>query len=66
MPLIAIYKRQVKHTFNSFLKADERRLRVAIKSCRTKNIILDKAHEIFTMNVNTQKELKVVEDAYKD
>lgn len=66
MPLIAIYKRQVKHTFNSFLKADERRLRVAIKSCRTKNIILDKAHEICTMNVNTQKELKVVEDAYKD
>lgn len=64
MPLIALYKKQVKKTFNAFLKADERRLRIAIKACKTKNIILDKEHEICTMNVNTQNELKAVEDVY--
>ena len=64
MPLIALYKKRVKSIFNDFLREDERRLRIAIKGCRTKNIILDKAHEICTMNVNTQNELKAVEDAY--
>lgn len=65
MPLIALYKKHVKSTFNAFLKADERRLRIAIKACRTKSIILDKELEISTMNVNTQNELKAIEDAYK-
>lgn len=64
MPLIALYKKQIKSTFNKFLKAGERRLRIAIKACRTKNIILDKEHEIYTMNVNTPNELKVAEHAY--
>lgn len=63
MPLIALYRKHVTSTFNTFLKSDERRLRVAIKACRTKNIILDKQHEICTMNVNTQNELKAVEHA---
>ena len=65
MPLIALYKKQVKGIFYDFLREDERRLRIAIKGCRSKNIKLDKAHEICTMNVNTQNELKAVEDAYK-
>lgn len=64
MPLIALYKKQVKSVFNDFLKADERRLRIAIKGCRTKNIIVDKTHESCTKNVNTKNELKAIKDAY--
>jgi len=63
MPLIAIYKKQVTKTFNTFLQAYERRLRVVIKSCISKNIVLEKEYEFSTMNVNTQAELKAVEDA---
>ena len=65
MPLIAIYKKDVINTFNAFLKNDERRLRVAIKSCISKSIKLEKEQEFSTMNVNTQNELKAIEDAYK-
>ncbi|MEP3837647.1 MAG: molybdenum cofactor guanylyltransferase [Algibacter sp.] len=65
MPLIALYKKDVAKTFNSFLKNDERRLRVVIKSCKSKNMVLEKENEFTTMNVNTQTELKAVEDAYK-
>jgi molybdopterin-guanine dinucleotide biosynthesis protein A len=64
MPLIAIYKKEVANTFNTFLKNNERRLRVAIKSCKSKNIVLEKEHEFSTMNVNTQNELKEVKNAY--
>ena len=64
MPLIAIYKKEVAGTFNTFLENDERRLRVAINSCKSKNIKLEKEHEFSTMNVNTLNELKAVEDAY--
>jgi molybdopterin-guanine dinucleotide biosynthesis protein A len=65
MPLIAIYKKEVWNIFNTILKNGERRLRVAIKSCKSKNIILEKEYEFSTMNVNTQNELKAVEDAIK-
>lgn len=64
MPLIAIYKKDVANTFNALLKNNERRLRVAIKSCKSKNIILEKEHEFSTMNVNTQNELKAVKNAH--
>ncbi|MEP5340813.1 MAG: molybdenum cofactor guanylyltransferase [Algibacter sp.] len=64
MPLIAIYKKQVTDTFNTFLQADERRLRVAINGCVSKNIILKKEHEFSTMNVNTQTEFKTVKDVH--
>ena len=64
MPLIALYKKQVKDSFNKLLKENERRLRVAIKTCNSKSIVLKNEHEICTMNVNTKKELKVVEDEY--
>lgn len=66
MPLIAIYKKQVTPTFNKLLQANERRLRIAIQSCKYKNIVLKKEHEFTTMNVNTQTELKAINDAYKN
>jgi len=64
MPLIAMYKKEVLDIFEAFLKNDERRLRVAIKSCKSKNIVLEKELEFSTMNVNTKTELKAIEDAY--
>lgn len=64
MPLIALYKRHIKETFNEFLQKDERRLRVAVKACKSKNIILEKEHKFSTMNVNTKEELKQIENAY--
>lgn len=64
MPLIALYKKQVKDTFNKLLQADERRLRIAVNSCKVKNIILEKENAFQTMNVNTQNDLKVVENEY--
>ena len=63
LPLIALYKKQCKNTFNKLLQNDERRLRIAIKACKSKNIVLKKENEMFTTNVNTQKELKAMEDA---
>lgn len=65
MPLIALYKKEVANTFNTFLQNDERRLRVAINSCKSKNIVLDEEDAFTTINVNTQTELKALEDANK-
>jgi molybdopterin-guanine dinucleotide biosynthesis protein A len=64
MPLIAIYKKEVINTFETLLKNDERRLRVAIKNCISINVVLEKEQEFSTMNVNTQNELKAIENAY--
>lgn len=64
MPLIALYKKQCKEIFGKLLKADERRLRVAVNACQSKNIALGLENDIFTMNVNTQTELKAIEDVY--
>ena len=64
MPLIALYKKDVVATFKAFLKADERRLRIVINGCKSKNIVLEKKHGFSTINVNTQNELKAIEDEY--
>lgn len=66
MPLIALYKKTVKDTFKSFLEQGERRLRVAIKGCNYKNVVLDEAFQNATLNVNTKEEFKQIEDAYYD
>lgn len=66
MPLIALYKKQCSRVFNSLLKKDERRLRVAVNQCRVKNISLDHHDYNTTMNVNTKEELKQLEDAHND
>ena len=64
MPLIALYKRHVKDTFNAFLKQDERRLQIAVKACKSKTIKLENKHQFSTINVNTKEELKQIENAY--
>jgi len=65
MPLIAVYRKDVAHTFKTCLEQDERRLRVAIKQCKSKHVALDDADAFTTMNVNTKTELKALKDAYK-
>ena len=47
------------------LKEDERRLRIAVNTCKTKNVILKNENAMFTTNVNTKEELKRIEDAHK-
>lgn len=64
MPLIALYKRGIKDRFKNFLAQDERRLRVAIKACKYKNVVLNEIHQNSTLNVNTKEEFKQIEDAY--
>ncbi|TBN06350.1 molybdenum cofactor guanylyltransferase [Hyunsoonleella flava] len=64
MPLVALYKKSMKDTFKHFLNQDERRLRVAIKACNYKNVVLDETHQNATLNVNTKEEFKQIEDAY--
>lgn len=64
MPLIGLYKRSVKDTFKKCLEQDERRLRVAIKSCNYKNVVLDKTQQHTTLNVNTREEFKNIAHAY--
>ncbi len=66
MPLIALYKKSAKEKFINFLKQDERRLRVVIKACTYKNVVLNKANQNSTLNVNTKEEFKHMEDAYND
>ena len=66
MPLIALYNRQVKDTFNALLSSNERRLRIAVEACVSKSIVLNKELEYCTMNINTKNDLKEIEDAYND
>jgi len=64
MPLIAVYKKDVALAFNRCLEQDERRLRIAIKKCKSKNVVLEEADAFTTMNVNTKTELKAFKNAY--
>jgi molybdopterin-guanine dinucleotide biosynthesis protein A len=64
MPLIALYKRPVKDVFLKLLHHDERRLRIAVNACKTKNIKLDKEFQFYTLNVNTPNELKAIIDEH--
>ncbi|WP_142785753.1 molybdenum cofactor guanylyltransferase [Changchengzhania lutea] len=64
MPLIAVYHRSCKDKFLILLQGDERRLRVAVRTCKTKNIILKQENTTFTTNVNTKEELKLIEDVH--
>ncbi len=66
MPLVALYKRGVKSLFYRFLQNNERRLRIAIKACSYKNVVLDETHQNATLNVNTKEDFKQIEDAYNN
>lgn len=63
MPLIALYEKQLASKFLEALENDERRLRKVLSTCITKNIVLITDHST-TINVNTQEELKTIENDY--
>jgi len=62
MPLIALYKKCCETQFYQLLKNDERRLHVAVNQCKVKNITLSSQTELFTKNINTPEDLKIIED----
>lgn len=64
MPLIALYKTSCKEHFHKLLQNSERRLQFAVNLCKVKNIILDAESAIYTMNVNTPEELKILENEH--
>ncbi|MDO6758831.1 molybdenum cofactor guanylyltransferase [Tamlana sp. 2_MG-2023] len=64
MPLIALYKKSCGSIFRKLVEQDERRLRVAVNSCKVKNVVLESKYEKTTMNVNTQEELKQLSVAF--
>ena len=66
MPLIAIYKKQVKDIFLKCLQNNERRLRFAMQSCLYKNVVLEKAFQHTAKNVNTLEDYKTLKHAYND
>ena len=62
MPLIALYKKCCETQFYKLLKNNERRLQVAVNQCKVKNITLSSQTELFTKNINTPEDLKIIED----
>ncbi len=65
MPLIALYNRQCKTVCYKLLMQGERRLRVALEQLKVKTITLDEFQEKFTENINTQDDLKKINNAIK-
>lgn len=64
MPLIAMYKKSCMYIFKEVFDTGERRLRMAIKACNSKNIALETKEEVLTTNVNTKDQFKTVENEY--
>ena len=58
MPLVAMYKKQIKDKFYKCLLDNERRLRVAIQSCNYKDVVLEEALQSTTTNINTIEDYK--------
>jgi molybdopterin-guanine dinucleotide biosynthesis protein A len=64
MPLIALYRKSCEEAFYQLLNQGERRLQFAVNQHKTKNIVLSTKDELFTTNVNTPEELKIVTHEY--
>jgi molybdopterin-guanine dinucleotide biosynthesis protein A len=64
MPLIAMYKKSCMNIFKEVFDTGERRLRMAIKACNSKNIGLETKEEVLTTNVNTKDQFKTVKNEY--
>ena len=66
MPLIALYKKHCEKQFLKVLNQGERRLRIAVNTCKVKTIILNAVDEMYTTNVNTPQQLKAISHATND
>lgn len=61
MPLIALYNKRCASTCLSLLESGEKRLRILIKNLKSKTIVLDNTQEKYTANINSQSDLKRIE-----
>lgn len=66
MPLIALYHKRCENIFYKLLQNDERKISVALTHCKVRNLLLNADKEIFTSNINTPEELKILEHVVND
>ena len=65
MPLIALYNKRCASTCLALLESGERRLRFLIKQLKSKTIVLDDTLEKYTANINSQSDLKQLNNEFK-
>ena len=65
MPLIALYNKRCVSTCLSLLELGERRLRFLIKQLKSKTIVLDNTLEKYTANINSQSDLKQLNNEFE-
>ena len=61
-PLIAVYKSSCASKFYKLLVEGERRLRYAVDQCKVKHVKLNSEIGIYTSNINTPEELKMIKN----
>jgi molybdopterin-guanine dinucleotide biosynthesis protein A len=61
-PLIAVYKSSCASKFYKLLVEGERRLRYAVNQCKVKHVKLNSEIGIYTSNINTPEELKMIKN----
>lgn len=66
MPLIALYHKRCETIFHELLQEGERRVHVALDHCKVKNVRLDPERDLFTTNINTPEELKLIVHGIKN
>lgn len=62
MPLIAIYKKHCMNIFKEELKQDQRKVQKALQKFQVKTVVMDSNFEKHTTNINTIKDLELLED----
>jgi len=66
MPLIALYKKDCMHHFETLLKAGELKLQTAIASLNMKTILVPEHLQHCILNVNTKEDLALLESRFSD
>jgi len=66
MPLIATYNKNCANTCLNLLESGERRLRFLIKQLKSKSIVLDNTLEKYTANINSQSDLKELNNEFEN
>lgn len=62
MPLIALYKKQCVSHFHKAIQENQHKLQNVLVQCISKNVLLKKEDEQYTINVNTKKEFELIRD----
>ena len=61
MPLIALYKKCCEMIFLKELVKNQRKVQKALKKCNVKTIIIDETLKKVATNINTQKDLELLD-----